>query len=274
MKIRMDRILPASALLITLFWHALPPPLHGEGPPRKIIVAGAQSIAPLAEKFSVRFRNDHPGVEVEVRGANSNYAIGAVRRGEIHVGLVARSLSATEKSGLRLELMGHDAMVLLSYPRNSVADLTLDQLRNIYLGKITNWREIGGEDDGIVPLTREKDSALRSIFMDRLFGKGFNGSEKAFSLRASKDKILRTIKRVRGSLGYGIVRAEEAQSQGIKVLAVNGRLPTAANLRDGLYHFARPQLLIARADANGIVREWMGEFVKFAQRGADPEVPR
>jgi ABC-type phosphate transport system substrate-binding protein len=193
MEIRMIRILPASALLLALFWHTLPSPLHGEEPPRKIIVAGAQSIAPLAEKFTARFRNNHPGVEVEIRGANSNYAIDAVRRGEIHIGLVARSLSA---------------------------------------------------------------------------------AEKAFSLRANKDKILRTIKRVRGSLGYGIVRVEEAQAQGVKILAVDGRLPTAANLREGLYHFARPQLVIANAGANSIIREWMGEFVKFAQRAPDSEAPR
>jgi len=258
-------------LLLVLFFLTLPSPLQGQEQPHKIIIAGAQSLTPLAEKFSTQFRSGHPGIEVEIRRANSNYAVEAARSGEIHIGLVTRSLSATEKTDLRVESIGHDAMILLSYPRNPITGLTVEQLQKIYLGKITNWREVGGEDKGVVPLTREKGSALRSTFVDRLFGKGFNGQEKAFTLRANKDKILRTIKRVRGSLGYGIVRMEEAQAQGVKVLAVDGKLPTATNLREGLYPFTRPQLLISKFGANGTVREWMLEFVKFANQGAETE---
>lgn len=274
MKIRMVRILWALALLLGSYWHALPSPVYGGEPPRKIVIGGAQSITPLAEQFSAQFRNRHPGVEVEIRRANSNYAVEAVRSGQIEIGLVTRSLSGAEKADLRVESMGHDAMILLSYPRNSVAGLTLEQLRNVYLGKTINWREVGGEDKGIVPLTREKSSALHSIFIDRLYGKGFNGREKAFILRANKDKILRTIKRVRGSLGYGIVGMEEAQAQGVKVLAVDGKLPTAANLKEGLYPFTRPQLLISKAGTNGAVRDWIADFVKFANQRVAPEGSR
>jgi phosphate transport system substrate-binding protein len=274
MKIRMVRILWALALLLGSYWHALPSPVYGEEPPRKIVIGGAQSITPLAEQFSAQFRNSHPEIEVEIRRANSNYAVDAVRSGQIHIGLVTRSLSAAEKADLHVESMGHDAMILLSYPRNSASGLTLEQLQKVYLGKITNWREVGGEDKGIVPLTREKSSGLHGTFIDRLYGKGFNGREKAFILRANKDKILQTIKRVRGSLGYGIVGMEEAQAQGVKVLAVDGKLPTATNLKEGLYPFTRPQLLISKAGTNGAVRDWIADFVKFADQRAAPEGSR
>lgn len=274
MKIPMARTFSASALLSVLLWYAFLPPLHGENPPRRIVIGGAQSITPLAEQFSAQFRNSHPEIEVEIRRANSNYAVDAVRTGQIHIGLVTRSLSAAEKADLHVESMGHDAMILLSYPRNSVAGLTLEQLQKVYLGKITNWREVGGEDKGIVPLTREKSSALHGTFIDRLYGKGFNGREKAFILRANKDKILQTIKRVRGSLGYGIVGMEEAQAQGVKVLAVDGKLPTATNLKEGLYPFTRPQLLISKAGTNGAVRDWIADFVRFTNQRVAPEGSR
>lgn len=263
--------LSASNLLLTFFFLTLSLPLQAQEQPQKIIIAGAQSLAPLAEKFSTQFRNGHPGIEVEIRRANSNYAVAAVRSGRIHIGLVTRNLRAAEETDLHVESMGRDAMILLSYPRNPITGLTLEQLQKIYLGKITNWREVGGEDRGVVPLTREKGSALHGTFVERLFGKGFNGQEKAFTLRANKDKILGTIKRVRGSLGYGIVRMEEAQAQGVKVLAVDGKLPTATNLREGLYPFTRPQLLISRSGANGAIREWMLGFVKFANQDAKTE---
>ena len=256
------------ALFFLLFSLLIPCPLRAQTGPQKIVIGGAISLAPLAEKFSERFRKDHPGVEVEIRRANSNYAIHAVQSGDIQIGLVTRYLSSTEQSAFQVESIGHDAMLLLSYPWNSVTSLTLEQLRNIYLGKIINWREIGGEDKGIVPFTREHTAALHTTFIDSLFGKGFKGQEKAFVLRATKDKVLRTIKRVRGSVGYGIVHVEEAQAEGVKVLAVDGKFPNADNIRERLYPFTRPLLLISRGRPNPLAEEWMRGLVNFANQDA------
>ena len=241
--------------------------LQAQPQQQKIVVGGAQSLTPLAEKFSARFHKDHPGIEIEIRRGNSNYAVNAAQSGEIHIGLVARNLSAAEKAAVHIELVGHDAIILLSYPWNSVTNLTLERLQKIYLGKITNWREVGGEDKGIVPLTRESSAALHGIFIDNLFGKGFNGREKAFILRANKDKVLGTIKRVRGSVGYGIVRVEEAQAEGVKVLAIDGKAPTAANIQEALYPFTRPQLLVSKSRPDPLVQEWMAGFAKFVNQG-------
>jgi phosphate transport system substrate-binding protein len=255
----------ARPALLFLFSLLLTPcPLFAQTEPRKIVVGGAVSLAPLAEKFSERFRKDHPGVEIEIRRTNSNYAIHAVQSGDIQIGLVTRYLSAAEQSVLQVESIGHDAMLLLSYPWNSATNLTLEQLRNIYLGNIINWREIGGEDKGIVPFTRESSAALHATFIDSLFGKGFKGQEKAFVLRATKDKVLRTIKRVRGSVGYGIVRVEEAQAEGVKVLAIDGTFPNATNIQERLYPFTRPLLLISRGRPAPLAQEWMLRLVKFA----------
>jgi phosphate transport system substrate-binding protein len=255
----------ALIFLLSLVLFA-PRALHAQSQPQKIVIGGAQSLVPLAEKFSARFRKDHPETEVEIRRANSNYAVTAAQAGEIQIGLVARHLTAAEKAALHVELIGHDAIIFLSYPWNQATSLTLEQLRKIYLGKITNWREVGGENKGIVPLTREGSSALHTLFIESLFGKGFNGSEKAFVLRASKEKILRTIKRVRGSLGYGIVGVEEAQDEGVKVLSINGKSPSEENIVQGVYPFTRPLLLIAKGPINPLLQEWMRGFAKFAHR--------
>ena len=258
-------------LFLLLSGLLLPCPLRAETEPQKISIGGALSLAPLAEKYSAQFRKEHPGVEIEIRRANSGYAVNAVQSGELQIGLVTRRLSAAERAEFQVESLGYDAIILLSYPWNTATDLTLEQLRNIYLGKIANWREVGGEDKGIVPMTRESSAALHATFIDGLFGKGFNGQEKAFILRASKDKILRTIKRVRGSLGYGIVHLEEAQAEGVKVLAIDGKVPNAANIRERLYPFTRPLLLISRRPQTRLAQEWMLGLVKFAGRSAAAE---
>jgi phosphate transport system substrate-binding protein len=233
---------------------------------RRVTVGGASSLAGLAEQFSTQFRQTHPGIEVEIRRANSNYAVNGVRTGDIQVGLIARNLEDNEKLGLKTAVLGHEPIIILSYPWNPVANLSLEQLRHIYLGRIRNWKEVDGEDQGIVAFTREDSASLRKIFLDSLFGKGFSGQEKAFILRANKEKVLRTIKRVRGSLGYGIVRSEEAQAESVTVMAVNGKAPSAANVRQAAYPLVRPQLVVTRAKPDDIVREWMSRFEDFAQR--------
>jgi phosphate transport system substrate-binding protein len=246
-------------------------PSAAGGAERKVVIGGAQSLTPLAEKFTTYFRRNHPEVELEIRRANSNYAVNAVRKGEFQIGLLSRSLSDGEKSEFHVESLGYDAVVVLSYSWNSVAALSVEQLRHIYLGKITNWKEVGGEDKGIVPLTREATSALHKTFIESLFGPRFQEQEKAFVLRANKEKVLRTIKRIRGSLGYGIVRMEEAENEGVKVLAVNGKLPTTANVQQKLYPFTRPQFLISKHRPEGIAQEWMSGFTRFASQSTDPK---
>lgn len=236
---------------------------------RKIVVAGAQSLAPLAEEFSQQFRRNHPGTEIEIRGGGSNYAVEAALRSEIDVGLVTRMLTDAEKAKLQSLSIGQDAIILLTYPGNRVTQLTLEQLRAIYLGKTNNWRQLGGEDKGIVALTREQGSALHKTFADHVFGRGFKGQEKAFILRASKGKVLRTIKRIEGSIGYGIVGLDEAESQGVKILAVEGKFPSAENIQRGLYPLSRPQLVISTGAANGAVREWILAFADFVRRKAN-----
>jgi phosphate transport system substrate-binding protein len=237
----------------------------------RLIVGGAQSLIPLAEKYSTEFHKSHPEVEVEIRRASSNYAIDAVRNGEIQLGLVARRIGAREKSEFKVVPLGHDAIILLSYPWNSVANLTLEQLRQIYLGKITRWKEVGGEEQGIVPLTREASSALHKMFFESVFGKGFGHHEKAFILRANKDKVLRTIKRIRGSLGYGIVRLDEAQAEGVTVMAIDGKFPSASNIRQEIYPLIRPQFLICKQSSTGVVEEWKRGFEKFVNRNTQSE---
>ncbi|MFQ5683807.1 MAG: substrate-binding domain-containing protein [Candidatus Binatia bacterium] len=233
---------------------------------KKIIIGSAQSIVPLAQAFSARFQKQYPRIEIKILGRGSNYAVKATRRGEVDIGLIARSLNLKEKAELNEEAFGRDAIFLITYPGNPVSDLTLEQIRKIYLGQITNWREVRGQDKGIVPLTREKSSNIHAIFIRHLFGKSSGAQETAFTLRARKAKIIKTIKRIDGSIGYGILHFEQAKAQGIKVLKIEGKLPTEENIRAGLYPLTRPRLLISRGRPQDIAREWMIGFKRFTGR--------
>lgn len=250
-------------LLLTLWLLVMVVPAKIRAADQKIVIGGAQSLTPLAEKFSDRFRIKHPEIEIQIRAGGSNYAVAAARSGEIDIGLVARNLDPAERTGLQIVPIGHDAIVLLSYPGNPLDNLTLAQIQSIYLGKISYWSELGGEAKKMVPLTRERSAAIRTVFIQELFGKQFDGQERAFTIRASKEKILRTIKRITGAIGYGIVRLEEARSQGVKVLAVEGKLPIEENIVQGVYPFTRGHYLVVPTNAPSIVQQWVADFVRF-----------
>jgi hypothetical protein len=164
----MTRLIKRSAILFCLL--ALAMPLALDAADEKIIIGGAQSLTAPADKFSTLFRNRYPGLEIEIRRSNSNYAVHATLTGEVHIGLVARNLSRAEKSKLYAKSIGHDAVMILSHPENSVSDLSLDELRNIYLGNITHWREVGGGDLllGRGVMEREKGWNLLCKFFDNL----------------------------------------------------------------------------------------------------------
>lgn len=256
------------ALWLNLLFGASADAASANDPRKKIVIGGAQSITPLAERFSKGFLQNHPGIEIEIRGGGSNYAVRSVLNSEMDIGLVTRKLNENEKGRLHAVSIGHDAIMLLTYPGNTVFNLSMEQLRKIYRGQIVNWREIGGNEKGIVALTRETSSALRGTFIEHVFGRGFNGSEKAFTIRASKEKILRTIKRIEGSIGYGIVKQEEAESQGVHVLSIEGIAPTPENIARGVYPLTRPQLAVSKGAHSEIIREWLRGFVRFASETA------
>jgi phosphate transport system substrate-binding protein len=213
----MGATLTLGNILLLSFYLTTPSPARAQETGQKIVIASAPSLTPLAERFSALFRKDHPEVKIVIRGGGSNHAVAAARRGEIDIGLVTRGLSASEKADLIATPFDRDAIFIVTYSGNPVLSLTLEQLRGIYLGKITNWREVRGEMKGITPFTRESKSGVRRVFLDLLFGKGFSGEIKAFTIRARKEKVLKTIKRIEGSIGYGILGWEQAEAEGVRV---------------------------------------------------------
>jgi phosphate transport system substrate-binding protein len=232
---------------------------------RRITVAGAQSLVPMAERFAAEYRKRQTGVEISIRSGGSNFAVEAVRRGEVDIGMVTRALAEEEKVGLFEEALTPDAIMLLTYPTNPVTNLSLDQIKAVYFGRLINWRQLGGSEKGIVPLMPERGSTIRAMFMEQLTGKSFAGHEKAFALRASKERLLKTIKRIEGALGYGIVNAEDARLHGVKVLEVERHPPTKENLIAKSYPFARQRVLIAKKASDNVVQECLLALARFAR---------
>ncbi|MFN3309465.1 MAG: substrate-binding domain-containing protein, partial [Anaerolineales bacterium] len=118
-----------------------PTPLVG-----KITVAGSTTMQPLVGKLSDLFMQIHPLVQMEVAAGGSVVGIRAVHEGTADIGMASRALTDEEAQGIKVYTVGLDALAIIANIENPVDALSLEQLREIYFGKITNWKEVGGED--------------------------------------------------------------------------------------------------------------------------------
>jgi phosphate transport system substrate-binding protein len=220
-----------------------------------------------AMNFSELFEKAHPGLTVVVEPGSSRSAVNGVRAGKLDIGLVGHAIPPRDRNGLSIVPIKKEAILLVTYPANPVASLSLAQIRGVYRGEISNWARLGGEAQAIVPFTRWQNSMIRRIFLRIAFGNEAGIQEKAF--RIPKDKVLRTIKKIQGSLGYTPTTLEVARGSDVKILAVDGHEPTRQNVQRGAYPFSRTMVVISADAPNAILLDWMNGFAKFVQEESE-----
>lgn len=237
----------------------------------RLAIGGSGSMIGAARSFSELFEKSRPGLRIDLEPGSSASAITGVRAGRLDVGLVGHAISLTDRTGFHVVPVKKEAILLMTYPTNPVTGLSLAQICGIYLGQISNWAQVGGEDQAIVPFTRRKNSMIRRIFLGTAFGNDDAVEEKAF--RIAKDKVLRTLRKIKGSLGFAPTSVEIAEASGVKILAVDGNEPTRQNVRQGAYPFSRTLLVISADPPSGIVLEWINGFVRFVQKDSGTRQP-
>ena len=141
----------------------------------KVTVSGSTSVGSPMEKLAEAFEGKNSGVKVEVQQLGSSAGIKNAIEGVSEIGMSSRDLKDEEKSsGLKETIIATDGIAVITNKANKVTDLTLDQVKDIYTGKITNWKEVGGEDAPIVVVSREDGSGTRDGFQEKV---GFESEE-------------------------------------------------------------------------------------------------
>lgn len=133
----------------------------------KLQIAGSTTVLPVAEECARVFMEMHPGSRIFVSGGGSSHGVKAVADGTVDIGCASRDLKSTEKDA-NPDFIPHavakDGVAVTVHPSNPVTDLTMEQLQDIYTGTITNWKDVGGTDSGIMVVTREEGSGTRDCF--------------------------------------------------------------------------------------------------------------
>jgi len=235
----------------------------------------------LGQAWAEEFNKIHPDVNIAVTGGGSGTGIAALINGTCDVAECSRAMEPKEMEQARLqgvtphqEIVARDGIAVVVSPKNPVKNLTVDQLRDIFMGTVKNWKEVGGDNIPIVILSREVNSGTHLFFKEHVLRRGNAKGPEEFSpfalLMPSSQAIADEVSQNENAIGYyGMGYINPAQ----KVIAVAKEAsssylePTLENVRAGTYPISRPLYLYTNGIPSGIVKDFV-DFV-FSPQGQE-----
>jgi len=220
----------------------------------RIEIAGSTSVQPVAEKLAQRYMEINPDVRINVQGGGSSVGVKSAADGTADIGTSSRELKDDEKNqDLKTFQIGKDGVVIAINKDNTVEDLTSDQIKDIFSGKITNWKDVGGPDATINVIVREEGSGTRDAFEELVMGKETKVKSDAIVQR-STEAVKQTVAQDPNAIGY-ISLAH--MSDDVKALKVDGVAPSQETVKDGSYKISRPFLFVTKGEPTGIVKAFI-----------------
>ena len=202
---------------------------------------GSTSMEKVVGALGEAFMEANPDTTFTYNPTGSGSGIQAVQEGRCDIGLSSRALKDAEKeAGLTETVLAYDGIAMIVNPANPVEDLSLEQIADIYTGKITNWSEVGGNDSQIVLIGREAGSGTRGGFEEIV------GVVDACQYRqelSSTGDVITTVAQNPDAIGYASLAAVKDT---VKALKVAGVTPTEATVKDGTYTIQRPFVLATK----------------------------
>lgn len=205
-----------------------------------ITAAGSSALKPLADDAADAFNEKYPDVNITIDAGGSGEGLKQVSEGTVNIGNsdveAAEKLDAAKASALvdhRVCVVTMAPIVNRNVTAGGVKDLTTQQLTDIFTGKITNWKEVGGADEAIVLVTRPESSGTRATFKKYAIGGAAEASNKSMETDDS-GVLLKNVKDTKGAIGY-VALSYLVSNPGVDTLSLNGVAPTLENTYAGKY---------------------------------------
>ncbi|MBW4569920.1 MAG: phosphate ABC transporter substrate-binding protein [Tolypothrix carrinoi HA7290-LM1] len=227
----------------------------------KLVLTGSSTIAPLTAEISKRFESGHPGVRVDVQSGGSSRGITDARQGVADIGMVSRALKPEEKD-LKAFSIARDGVTVILHKENPVQSLSDKQVVDIYTGKLTNWKQVGGQDKAITVVSKAEGRSTLELFTH--YFKLKNTDIKAQVVIGENEQGIKTVAGNPNAIGYVSIGSAEnsaANKVPIKLLPVNGVAATTANVQNSTFPISRPLNLVTKTEPQGLAKE----FIDFAQ---------
>jgi phosphate transport system substrate-binding protein len=223
---------------------------------------GGGALAPV-RALAKRFSELHPGVVFQIDETGSDAGVNLATTGGVDFGFTSRALTALEAKDLKFVGIGLAGTCVIVNASNPITNLTKDQVRQIFTGDIKNWKQLGGDDADIKVFIRELTAATRGSFEAYFFaGKPTYAKDatEVFEL----DQTLKAVGSFKASIGMATASSRTAKDPNVKLVAIDGVLPTPENTVNGTYKIGRPLLIVFPAD-DAKVRPGIKAFLDFVR---------
>lgn len=213
---------------------------------KNISVKGSDTILPLAQAEAKEFMKDHSGKTISVSGGGSTVGITAFIQGKVNIATSSREMTSQEikaakKNGINpvKHVIAYDGITVVVNPANNVSKLTFNQLRGIYNGSISNWKQVGGKDKTISVIARDNSSGTYADFQkDVMLGDKYRSD---VITKSTTKKVVTAVSKNSNAIGYiGFAYLDKST----KALSLNNGkgyvYPTAKSIRSGKYPLSRP----------------------------------
>ena len=227
-----------------------------EGDTAKITISGSTSVGPTMEVLAEVYEKDND-VNIEVQQVGSSAGIKNTIDGTSDLGMSSRDLKDEETKEVDGTQIAIDGIAVITNTANKVTDLTSEQVKDIFTGKITNWKEVGGEDAQIVVVSREDGSGTRDGFQDIL---GFESDEltKDAQICDGSGNVKSTVEGNENAIAYISFGYLGDTLNDVKI---DGVEPTDANVVDGKYPISRPFIVVNKKDGLSDVAKAFVDFI-------------
>jgi phosphate transport system substrate-binding protein len=239
---------------------------------------GSDTIVNLALAWAERYQGLHPEVSLSVTGGGSGTGIAALINNTVDIANASRQIKPEELAEAQAKgidpvehIIARDAIAVIVNPTNPVSRLSLQQISDIFSGKISNWQEVGGQDRPIVKLSRETNSGTHVYFLETVLRLGDKANKTLFStdtlLLASSEGIINEVRQNPNAIGYdglGYVPDD------LKVIAIARQpgeayiLPSIATVNDNSYPISRDLYMYTAGQPQGAVAAYL-EWILSAE---------
>ncbi|MBI2311400.1 MAG: phosphate ABC transporter substrate-binding protein [Betaproteobacteria bacterium] len=225
----------------------------------KLLITGSGTMTPLIRDIAKRYEAVHPGVRIEIQSGGSGRGLSDARTGKADIGMVSRALSDRE-SDLTGFPIARDGVALVVHKDNPVRALTNRQVADIYTGRITNWKQVGGRDAAIAVFAAESGRSTSELFT-QFFEISYADIRAHQVLGDNPSRIRAISENPSGIVFMSVGEAERTAQAGapIKLLPMEGVLATSKTIRSGDYPIARALSLVTKSLPTGLAKE----FVNF-----------
>ncbi len=234
---------------------------HADPSESQLVLTGSSTVAPLAAEIAHHFEKMHRQVRVDVQTGGSSRGIADARRGLADIGMVSRHLKPAEEHLWEFPI-AYDGITLIVHKSNPVDGLSNNEVREIYQGRINNWKMLGGRDAPITVVNKAAGHSTLELFTDYFHLK--QQEIRASVIIGDNAQGIKTVAGNPDAIAYvsiGAAAYDSGQGLPIKLLPVDQVSPTLFNLQSGKFPILRPLNLVTLEVPEG----WVKKFIQFAR---------